>query len=1220
MDQAQAKRTVIETFTREFDRERFLRFVKNLLNHPDDSRERRFRQAGPYIKKAFQERIRSFERLATYTDPSGQKLDVLVINLQSNTALERARTFQRNFVADYLATGHGRGKEAVLAAFVSENLNDWRFSFIKLEYSLEETQLGFVIEKKELTPARRYSFLVGSNEKSHTAQKQFLDLLENDLSDPFLKDIEKAFDIEKVTKEFFERYKELFETLRSELGRLVESKRTVRQEFSTKAIELDDFAKKLLGQIVFLYFLQKKGWFGVDRDAEWGSGKKDFLRHLFVNRLEFAAKNGKADKNSNFFNDILEPLFYEALAIERSEDFYSRFHCKIPFLNGGLFEPLQGYNWVNVDIPLPDELFSNKEPSDEGSTGTGILDVLDRYNFTVNEAEPLEKEVAVDPEMLGKVFENLLPENQRRKGGTYYTPRIIVHYMCQQSLINYLVSGLSDLAIARKDIETFIHVGERYADFESTPRAEEINLLPESIRQYAPRIDELLETVLVCDPAIGSGAFPVGMMQEIVRARLTVAGVPGMPKLKTYQLKRQAIQHSLYGVDIDPGTVEIAKLRLWLSLVVDEDDIRKIEPLPNLDYKIMQGNSLLDEFEGVKLLDEHLFTTVRGVLESQLYELSKDKKKLSDELIRLRQEGLRASAKARSLDKQIEQLDKRREVLLRQLRKPIAQFDMYSESQQKLELLKKLHEDFFNVTSAREKGRLRERLDALEWEFMETKLRELDNTKALKELQELRHAKRKPFFLWKLQFVEVFQSKSGFDIVIANPPYISALEFASTYPESLRIALNRCYSSAKGTYDLYVLFIELGIKLLHKQGNLCLINPNKFLSARYGMAVRQFILDNASLHRIVDVSGIEVFDNVAVYPVLLFLSPPLEHSDQARLIDLVLPIERHMDEFDISKFSVSSVNRDTLTLLPENIWGFLLSNQIDLLSRLTKDCIRLSEFGEINATSTAGEAAQYSEFLTAHRSRDSLKIINTGTIDRYRSLWGKEPMTNAGEKFLKPYISLSKAKVNERRQRMYKSPKVLFAKMARTCEAYLDGAGEFASVNTNCFYEPKSVTLHYVTAFCNSKLFMFLYDQFFGALRMGGGYYQFQAPQLRVMPVRNPPVDQLPYVILVEYVSFLTSILDDNNSRDQLMVSYFEQIIDAMIYEVFLSEELHKADKTFLGPLRQENLPRIDEIEGQKVPVLRDIFERLFDRNHVIRKNLFFLDTLESVRIIEGKA
>src|SRR5438270_6884232 len=464
MDRAQAIRLVWDTFTQRFDDDRYTHFIRNLLNHLDESKKQRW----TLKKAAFEDFVNHFARLGTYTDPRGERLDVLVIHLRKNTTLARGRVTLRNFVADYLATGHGQGKAAVIAAFVSPSEEDWRFSFVKLDYTLEKTDLGIVTERAQLTPARRYSYLVGKNENCHTAQKQFLELLQTDTADPTVVQLEAAFSVEKVTKEFYDHYKVLFEKTRDALATFLKSASNIEQHFTERGIENDDFAKKLLGQIVFLYFLQKKGWFGVERGKTWGSGRKDFIRHLFTNRDEYAHVPGGRHRPSNFFNDILEPLFYEALAAPRTDDdhYYSRFDCRIPFLNGGLFEPLYGYDWVETEILLPDTLFANGEETDEGDTGTGILDVFDRYNFTVNEAEPLEKEVAVDPEMLGKVFENLLTENLRHASGTYYTPRIIVHYMCQQALLDYLTRRAS--SVPHEKIAVFLRLAERFADFEAT--------------------------------------------------------------------------------------------------------------------------------------------------------------------------------------------------------------------------------------------------------------------------------------------------------------------------------------------------------------------------------------------------------------------------------------------------------------------------------------------------------------------------------------------------------------------------------------------------------------------------------------------------------------------------------------------------------------------------------------------------------------------------------
>ena len=308
--------------------------------------------------------------------------------------------------------------------------------------------------------------------------------------------------------------------------------------------------------------------------------------------------DGRFRSYKNLLNDIIEPLFYDTLATDRGHEAWCKINCRIPFLNGGLFEPLGDYDWRKTDISIPNERFSNAQPTDAGDIGTGVLDVFDRYNFTVNESEPLEKEVAIDPEMLGKVFENLLERKERKSKGTFYTPRKLVHYMCQESLINYLATALNSgkMTVPRDEIEVFVHSGDQAASYESARRegTSYQRKLPKNIETHARVFDDKLADITVCDPAIGSGAFPVGMMQEIVRARTALTPYfNDVRDRNAYQFKRHAIQNCLYGVDIDPGVVEIAKLRLWLSLVVDEDDVTQIKPLPNLDYKVVTGNSLL---------------------------------------------------------------------------------------------------------------------------------------------------------------------------------------------------------------------------------------------------------------------------------------------------------------------------------------------------------------------------------------------------------------------------------------------------------------------------------------------------------------------------------------------------------------------------------------------------------------------------------------------------
>ena len=572
MDQEQAKRFIKDTFESAFDKNRFTFLIKNLLNSIDESKS--FHIHG-YVKESFKNFIKTYERIGTYQSPDGKSIDIIIVYLQKAFSIHHARVTQRNFAGKYLSDRDG--KDAGLFAYVGPDEDDWRFSLVTMDYSFKKTPDGKQKVVTEFSPARRWSFLVGENEKSHTAQKQLVNLVADDEHNPSLAQLEEAFNIEPVTNEFFLEYRNLFIRTKEELDKIVKNNPSVKSDFESKGVNTVDFAKKLLGQIIFLYFLQKKGWFGVARDDNWGAGSKKFLRELFER---------KHSNYNNFFNDILEPLFYEALRNDRSYDnhFYSRFDCKIPFLNGGLFDPIGIYDWVYKDILLPDSLFSNTLLTKEGDNGNGILDVFDRYNFTVREDEPLEKEVAIDPELLGKAYEKfnaIRPDNfeeykevlkSGKKGsenkfnkqyGVYYTPREIVHYMCQQSLIHFLESELNgkkvsyervgkanldmfgneirkgqlDIAvehkdhstIPRKDIEAFIQSGEQYRENDEIAMQKEKKisngeqnsstikaLLPESIRKNASLIDEKLANITVCDPAVGSGAFPVGMMNEIV--------------------------------------------------------------------------------------------------------------------------------------------------------------------------------------------------------------------------------------------------------------------------------------------------------------------------------------------------------------------------------------------------------------------------------------------------------------------------------------------------------------------------------------------------------------------------------------------------------------------------------------------------------------------------------------------------------------------------------
>jgi type I restriction-modification system DNA methylase subunit len=1182
MNREQASTLIKQTFTQSFDKTRFRDFAINLLNDLDESKA--FASNITYIKDAFKDHVSRYERLGTYTSPNGEKLDVLIVHLTTESKLERARTAIRNFAADYLVT---RGeKEAALVAFVSPAEADWRFSLVKMEYATVKGDDGKVKVATELTPARRYSFLVGSNEASHTAQAQLVDILADTENNPSLTDLEEAFSVERVTDEFFEQYKQLFLDAKDSLDKVLSRDARIRGEFESKDINTVDFVKKLLGQIVFLYFLQKKGWFGVERDAMWGTGPKNFLRQLLENTSRI--------KRGNFFNDILEPLFYEALARERDDDFYSRFNCKIPFLNGGLFEPLNDYDWVHTDIRLPDTLFSNDVQNDAGDEGTGILDVFDRYNFTVAEDEPLEREVAIDPEFLGKVFEKLNAVNQtnfdrfraaersgqrnlirefNRQYGVFYTPREIVHFMCQRSLVSYLETELAS-KIPKDAIETFIRVGDRSADFEARPtQRHEDKLLPPSIRDNAALIAKKLEDIRVCDPAIGSGAFLVGMMHEIVRTHLALSALPDMPKRQSYELKRHVIQNCLFGVDIDPGAVEIAKLRLWLSLVVDEHDVKQIKPLPNLDFKIMQGNSLLDEFEGVKLFDDRLLDVPGESSEAERQAIKQRLAHLSTQYISLHQAGKLNPVKKLEINRDIEQ----QKTLLKTLGSKQAAggeqgelSDKFSEARRKVEQLSELHKEFFDVPSGKRKKELRRQLDALEWEFMEATLKERKKPEAVKELQKLRRASVKPFFLWKLQFMGVFQERGGFDVVIMNPPYGAA------FTEAEKELLKQKYEHiAERIRNSFLYFTGLGYDLVKDRGVACLILPNEFLFQIYMTKARRFFVTNSQVLFAIN-TGEDVFEAIVPTSIIALKKVTLD-SYEIPVADLRDCTRKELSRrLDVGTFAASS--SDIVLKTPNSIFSFDLKST-SLVNKLSADFVPFGEFCEdvANGISTSCDevyivpsqiakresfeelylkqcirGGQFNRFYCPARTAEYVLYV---TDDFDRKAGGKILQYLSQHRALLIRKSVEKKNGNRewhvlfrgRYEGLFKKPKIIIRQTADSIVAAPDtevGYYCIDSVNVALLKETALPRLKLFIGLLNSSLLNFFYRE----ISQEGGRVlaQVKPQRIRSLPIaEGSPGQQAAITKLVD------RILAAKRRDPEADTTALEQEIDRLVYALY---------------------------------------------------------------------
>ena len=1107
------KNLIKQTLADRFNLDNFTSFTKNIFNEID---------IAPHEIPASgtEDHIKKFTFLGEFSDSQKRNIDVLAVELAGDTKVERARAFQRNLIAKYLKDNI---KDAGLVAFYSRDNPDWRLSFVKVDYKL--TDKGVKVDIG--TPPKRYSFLVGQTEPSHTAQKQLLPILEDHKNNPLVSEIEDAFSVEKVTKEFYEKYRRLFENLSKDLKR----NRSFQIIADKENIDIDNFAKKLLGQIVFLYFLQKKGWLGVPQDKTWGQGDKLFLRTLF--------DKAKKEKK-NFYDNYLEILFYDTLNNPRRDEVdpaYSRyFDCKIPFLNGGLFEP--DYDWKNTIVYLEDDIFKD------------IIGTFDLYNFTVKEDEPLEKEVAVDPEMLGKVFENLLPENLRKGQGAYYTPREIVHYMCQESLINHLGT---ETKVGIEKIRKLITFKDNVISEVEEKPAEKVLTLWENETEL---LDKALMDIKVCDPACGSGAFLVGMLNEIVSARHILN-----PKRSEYSLKKETIQNSIYGVDIDPGAVEIAKLRLWLSLVVDYE-LRDIEPLPNLDYKIMCGNSLLEELivgdESIKLFDEKLLNISQNnkpttlflggeVIEGKtgrvkneyLESLLKEKQK---EFLDLNSKNQLTPEKKRGLEQEIKAISKELNPKSKKSKNEAYHSDLFGEKAEKhFNKLKELHKEYFTEYDPTKKKEKRKQIENIELEFIkssikekideiDTKIKNLNmqdpddrkkQTVLLKKKLEymaipgqIHESKTRPYFLWKLNFFEVFQEKGGFDVVLGNPPYISAVEHSKT-EDKIRNIYRIKYSLLKGAFDIYAIFLLRGVYLSAMKGNYSWIIPNKFLVSSYAENVLEYLKQNG-LHRVIDVSKYGVFDSTGVYPIILLGNKTL----------------KLFNEYEITSLSDLENNR--------------LVKKAELKEFKTFKDHQI----KIGSGTTGFQAQKIVSYISDNPSEYAIPFIVSGSVDRYRIDFSK--VRYMGHTYKKAFIKKG-IEIADSKWEFWKKEKIVIAGMTKQIEAtyYTDPLG--LGVGVYAIYDYGNFNPKFLLALLNSKYLSYYLNIKFKDKHLAGGYLAINKSTIEKLPLLDVPFNkQEEFINYVDKILTITRIDDyKNSSLKQAKVQEYERQIDQMVYKLY---------------------------------------------------------------------
>lgn len=686
----------------------------------------------------------------------------------------------------------------------------------------------------------------------------------------------KAFDKEPLTREFFKRFNTAIEAAKSDLEK--HQKLPSAQAFSR--------AQMLIERLLFLYFLQKRGWLDQERD------------YLL---LKFSEHRAEAE-DFTYYSDFLEKLFFTLATPPNYNGPGSGLRLPgIPFLNGGLFDDDE---FAQTDTRKKD----NPPLCIRNKTFEFIFDhLLEAFNFTVREDTPLNQDVAVDPEMLGKVFESIIlhaeaadPDanapDKRKATGSYYTPRIVVHFICRESLRLLLLNHVPNSAVTNwgQRLRSLLEIDT----FDGLDPEELTSLKALITPQEAAQLLDVVKDFRCLDPSVGSGAFPVGLLHELLNLRRllrTAADGYVDPVRKhgqqwIHETKAHIVENGLYGVDIQQQAIEICRLRLWLSLIVDYDlgcdpllsdrsqfisAIKNISQLPNLEMNFRRGDSLLDTISGVPVrVEGGVVSRYRDQVDSiqklghELHKARKAEKKKELRLTILRE---RLTLAEIVLQDQIKDIDKQDE----------ATSNWFGESNSESETRRQL---------AAARASLKEALnkiisDRKELEKLSKSLLAADFYPRLRKLEGADFDS--PFnFVWNIDYAEIFtpksiatvsgemvfvnevqtqtelvvakkkevlapQTKGGFDLIVGNPPFVTARN-----PVKRELYRERWARVCHKKFLLICPFFDLSFGLLKPRGQLGFIVSNAFAKREFGQPLIEKFFPTINLQKIIDCSGL----------------------------------------------------------------------------------------------------------------------------------------------------------------------------------------------------------------------------------------------------------------------------------------------------------------------------------------------------------------------------
>ena len=1082
----------------------------------------------------------------------GTEITCYEVNLQPDVRIDYSKVAIQHYVRKLLTAG-----QAAFINFVSpSDKNLWRLSLVAKDSILTDTGI-----KERTTNSKRYTYLLGPYESCKTAAERFESLSTQTRID--FDSLVNAFSVEKLSKTFFDEYTRHYESF----VKYITKSNYKKVVFNGDEKAIRDFTKKLLGRIVFLYFVQKKGWLGAT-DTDYKDGNKNFIMDLFT----------QSGAGENFYPQWLTTLFFDTLNnSSRKDDVFEMpdgSKIKIPFLNGGLFDKEE---YDEKLLTFKSKLFHNHN-NDEDPKERGFLDFLNAFNFTIYEDSPDEKTVAVDPEMLGHIFENLLEDNKDK--GAFYTPKEIVHYMCQESLIEYLSTHLSKEYTVYRPIDS-----EQVEIFGNETRTGQLKIIEEigdkalnrdDVRNMVKRkdidnltleqiklIDRLIDNVKICDPAIGSGAFPMGLLLEIYSLKELIAYKFGL-EWKPYQVKENIIQKSIYGVDIEKGAVDIARLRFWLSLVVDEE---KPKPLPNLDYKIVVGDSLVSKFDGEIIEIEWNRTKSSGKGEEYLANIkrlllevsdkqrkyfdpsNRNKKKLSSEIRNLK------------IDLLINQVSLNRLIYINK----------------NVEVL----DSGFGL-SAKEKAKNAE---------IQLTIEVYDNL--LKKLGKLKNDPDTEFnhFNWKLDFPEILNpylinGNGGFDIVIANPPYGAKLT-----QKEIEFIENKFRSNISRIKNSAIYFVYLNDLLrVDKENVQSYIIPKSVAYSNSWNPCAKYI--NNGLIKLIDTG--KAFENVRLEQVIF-----------ARAVGNKSTYYTNGIYRDKSIYEYSNIPRNFFDEHKVLICGISNSEYLILELILKNSKQRWGTY----LTSVRGLNWQ----SKVAKNPGKTPIYRGAQLRKYKLL----PATD--------FISLKKfaKSVYEYQQKPETLNQLAIAHVLNPyphfyLQATVDYENKivFETIAISTLKDD-NLLLNYFLGLNNSKIFAWLVYKYIysNAIRST----RFDEQYISRVPIPNADKN---IMLKIDTIVLYILHLESERSEDSNLIiipRYFEQIIDGIVYELYFPDSLKKHGREIIKHLGE--LPEINDSmsDEKKLDIIKKVFNRLNAKDHPVRVNLFYMDSIPEIRIIEGK-